>query len=83
MQVTTAATPQPPPPEKPMDIHAAAAYLNGMHPKTLETMARNGELPAAKVGRHWMFLRSLLDEWLRNKMLSNLTNRAGLTESEQ
>ena len=82
MQVTTDQTPQPQT-EKPMDIHEAGAYLNGIYPKTLEAMARNGQVPAAKLGRHWVFYRSLLDQWLKDKMLSNLTNRAGLTESEQ
>lgn len=36
----------------------AAAYLE-IHPKTLELMARKGEVPATKSGRSWKYLPSL------------------------
>ncbi len=33
--------------------------------KTLGIMARDGRIPAKKVGREWRFLRPALEEWLK------------------
>jgi excisionase family DNA binding protein len=49
----------------------AAKFLR-IHYKTVERMARTGELPATKDGKSWQFLLSLLDEWRREQMRSNL-----------
>jgi len=43
-----------------------AAELLGIHPKTLQQMARQGRIPAKKVGRSWRFRTSELDAWLRS-----------------
>ena len=43
----------------------AAAFLGGLHPKTVQRMARRGQLPAYRIGRYWRFRASELDEWLR------------------
>jgi excisionase family DNA binding protein len=43
----------------------AAKFLGGLHPKTVQRMARRGELPAYRVGRYWRFRASELDQWLR------------------
>lgn len=69
--------------ELPVDSKAAAAYLN-IHYKTLELMARMGEIPATKYGKSWQFLPSMLSDWLRQKMKSNLRNspKERRTESE-
>ena len=32
---------------------------------TLYALAQNGGIPAAKVGKHWRFRRSDIDEWLK------------------
>ena len=32
---------------------------------TLYVMAQNGRIPAAKIGKHWRFRRSDIDEWLK------------------
>lgn len=53
----------------------AAAFL-GIHYKSLERMARMGEVPASKCGKAWQFLLSLLDEWRREQMRSNLTKKS-------
>lgn len=42
-----------------------AAKLLGIHPKTLERMARRGEVPAVRVGKFWRFRVSLLDRWIK------------------
>ncbi len=41
-----------------------AADLLGMHWKTVEVLARRGQIPATKIGKRWRFRTSLLDEWL-------------------
>lgn len=43
----------------------AAAFLGGLHPKTVQRMARRGQLPAYRIGRYWRFRASELNEWLR------------------
>jgi excisionase family DNA binding protein len=43
----------------------AAALLGGLHPKTLQRMARAGQIPAYRVGRWWRFRASELDKWLQ------------------
>ena len=41
----------------------AAEYLK-MHVKTVCRLAKEGKIPAKKVGSEWRFLRSVLDSWL-------------------
>ncbi|MGH9547091.1 MAG: helix-turn-helix domain-containing protein [Terriglobales bacterium] len=41
-----------------------AADLLGLHWKTVEVLARRGQIPAIKIGKRWRFRISLLDEWL-------------------
>jgi len=43
----------------------AAAFLGGLHPKTVQRMARRGEIPAYRVGKYWRYRASELDGWLR------------------
>ena len=45
----------------------AARFLGGLHPKTVQRMARRGELPAYRLGRFWRYRISELDRWLRLK----------------
>jgi len=68
--------------ERLLDLHEAATVL-GMHWKTLEGKARNGEVPAFKVGKRWRFRLSSLNIWLETGLKSNTTNRAVLTGQEQ
>jgi len=57
----------------------AARLLGGIHPKTLQRMARNGKVPAYRVGRFWRYRASELNEWLRVKSTSRAArvNRHG------
>ena len=41
-----------------------AAQLLRIHPQTLMTRARTGVIPGCKVGRAWVFVESLLIEYL-------------------
>jgi excisionase family DNA binding protein len=67
--------------ERLLNLREAASVLE-MHWKTLEGMARNGRVPALKVGKRWKFRLSSLNVWLENKLNSSTTDRAVLTEQE-
>lgn len=53
--------------EELLDSDEAAALLK-IHPKTLQKMARNGDITGVQVGRVWRFRASVLNEWLEQKM---------------
>jgi excisionase family DNA binding protein len=42
----------------------AADFLGGLHPKTVQRMARRGDLPAYRVAKYWRFRASELATWL-------------------
>jgi len=46
----------------------AAEYLK-MHVKTVCRLAKEGKIPAKKVGSEWRFLRAVLDNWLAETMV--------------
>ena len=48
-----------------LTANEAAAFLK-LHSDTVKRKAREGELPAAKIGRQWRFDVDELREWLRN-----------------
>jgi excisionase family DNA binding protein len=43
---------------------AAAAFLGGLHPKTVQRMARRGDIPSYRVGKYWRYRASELSAWL-------------------
>ncbi len=49
-----------------LDSDEAAALLK-IHPKTLQRMARNGQIAGIQIGKLWRFRASVLDEWLNTK----------------
>ena len=51
-----------------LDSEEAAALLK-IHPKTLQKLARRGEVVAIQIGRLWRFRVSALNDWL-NKIAS-------------
>jgi excisionase family DNA binding protein len=59
--------------ELPLTTREAADYI-GFHPKTVERMARAGDIPAHPVSgarrKTWKFYASELDAWLRAKVNS-------------
>ena len=55
--------------EKVLNTEEAAALLQ-IHPKTLQKMAREGTVPAFRIGDLWRFRASALDEWLRSGVSS-------------
>jgi excisionase family DNA binding protein len=42
----------------------AAKFLGGLHPKTVQCMARRGELPSYRVRKYWRYRASELSAWL-------------------
>jgi excisionase family DNA binding protein len=53
--------------ERLLDSDEAAALLK-IHPKTLQKMARNGQITAVHIGKLWRFRASALNDWLNQKM---------------
>jgi excisionase family DNA binding protein len=49
---------------EPLLSDAEAGKLLGLHPKTVQRLARNGELPAVRIGRYWRYRASVLNEWI-------------------
>ena len=56
--------------ERVLNTDEAAALLQ-IHPKTLQKLAREGTVPAFRIGDLWRFRASALDEWLRSGVSSN------------
>lgn len=56
---------------EPLLTAAEAATLLKVHPKTLQKMARQGRIPARRIGDLWRFRASELDGWLRSEVSSN------------
>jgi excisionase family DNA binding protein len=57
-----------------MNLKTAAKYL-GVPAATVQRLLENYEIPAAKIGRHWLFKKSVIDEWLAMNSWSHLRAR--------
>jgi excisionase family DNA binding protein len=55
--------------ERMLDSYEAAAVLR-IHPKTLQRMARNGEIRGVQVGKLWRFRSSDIEWWIGTKLAS-------------
>lgn len=74
LRITQGASPGPKEPvrdigrfERLLDSTEAAQLLR-IHPKTLQRMARNGEIPAMQIGKLWRFSTSALQLWQEQKL---------------
>ena len=54
-----------------MTINEAAEYLS-LHPLTVRRLAREGKIPAFKVGRQWRVKRELLDRFIEQASMQVL-----------
>ncbi len=45
-----------------MTLEEIAKYLK-LKPQTIYTWAKNGQIPAAKIGKEWRFRRTIIDRW--------------------
>jgi len=43
---------------------ADAGSLLGLHPKTVQRMARRGEISAFRLGKYWRYRATQLNDWL-------------------
>jgi excisionase family DNA binding protein len=53
--------------ERLLDSDEAAALL-GIHKKTLQRMARSGDVPGVQIGDLWRFRASTLNDWLASRL---------------
>ena len=60
--------------EPPIDATEAAAMMR-CTPEQVEELVRDGELPATKIGRSWIFLRSVLLDHLARRSLEEMAER--------
>jgi excisionase family DNA binding protein len=56
--------------EEIMTTKEVAEYLR-LAEATVYKLARDGNIPAMKLGRAWRFKRDLIDEWFRYETMQN------------
>jgi excisionase family DNA binding protein len=54
-----------------MTIEEVARYLN-LHELTVRRLAREGGIPAFKIGRQWRIKRRILERWIEQETMRNL-----------
>ena len=54
-----------------MTIGEVARYLS-LHELTVRRLARQGEIPAFKIGRQWRVKKDLLDRWIERETMKNI-----------
>lgn len=58
-----------------MTIADVAEHL-GLHELTVRRLAREGAIPALKLGRQWRVKRDLLEKWIESRSMENLGDLA-------
>ena len=53
-----------------MTTKEVASYLN-IHPLTVNKYAREGKIPAFKIGTDWRFHKMYIERWIKDKMDNN------------
>ncbi len=51
-----------------------AEYLQ-IHPLTVHRYAREGKIPAFKIGTDWRFHKKYIEQWIKQKVSLNFDNR--------
>jgi excisionase family DNA binding protein len=54
-----------------MTVGEVARYLS-LHELTVRRLAREGEIPAFKIGRQWRVKKDLLDRWIERETMKNI-----------
>jgi len=62
-----------------MTIEDVARYLS-IHPVFIQQLAKDGDIPAIKLGRQWRFRRDLLDQWIIEQSKKNVNRVAAQKE---
>ncbi len=52
-----------------LSVDEVAAYLK-LHPLTVRRLARQGDIPAVKIGRQWQARRDLPERWVEERSMS-------------
>ena len=53
-----------------MTIKDVAKYL-GVHPMTIYKYAKQGKIPAFKIGSDWRFHRKYIEQWIEKQIQKN------------
>jgi excisionase family DNA binding protein len=51
-----------------------AEYLH-IHPLTVQRYARDGMIPAFKIGTDWRFHKKYIEKWIKQKHAINMNNK--------
>jgi excisionase family DNA binding protein len=65
-----------------MTAKEVAAYLN-IHPLTVHKYAREGKIPAFKIGADWRFHKKYIESWIKQKVDSNSNGKRQLGSSKK
>lgn len=57
-----------------MTAKDVAEYLN-LHPLTVHRYAREGKIPAFKIGTDWRFHKKYIERWIKEKLAYNLKGK--------
>ncbi|MFA4888493.1 MAG: helix-turn-helix domain-containing protein [Candidatus Omnitrophota bacterium] len=57
-----------------MTAKEVAEYLN-IHPLTVHKYAREGKIPAFKIGTDWRFHKKYIERWIREKSIYYIQGR--------
>lgn len=63
-----------------MTVSELAKYLR-LHEQTVYKMAKEGRVPAYKVGNRWRFKKDTIDDWLREQRDDNKLEAYTLSRS--
>ena len=58
-----------------IDSKACAELFHCEDEVSIELLARNGQIPGAKIGRSWVFIREQMLDWLTSKAAQNVQGR--------
>lgn len=61
-----------------MTTKDVAEYLN-IHPLTVHKYAREGKIPAFKIGTDWRFHKKYIERWIKEKLAYNSQSQARKT----
>ena len=65
-----------------MSIKELAEYL-GIGKSKIYSMIRMGKIPASKIGRQYRFSKTVIDEWLKEKIVTRRAPQMGLFKEEE
>jgi len=57
-----------------MTAKEVADYL-ALHPLTVHRYAREGKIPAFKIGTDWRFHKKYIEKWIREKVIYNTSGK--------